>query len=91
MARQRNLFERYREPIEPCDPNVVHQQEVRRLTGQNAAILKRLRLGPADNVELAGMALKYTSRISDLRAAGHRVEIIQRNSANGVNVYKLFE
>ena len=92
MSDQRDLFERFRDAPEPtpCDPN-VQPAEVKRLTGQNLAILERLRRGPCDNVELSRMALKYTSRISDLRAAGYKVEIIQSNSANGVNVYKLFE
>lgn len=38
-----------------------------RLEGQNAAILAMLRRGPATNGELAGVSLKYTSRISDVR------------------------
>lgn len=56
----------------PTDPN-VRPADVKRLTGQNAAVLARLRAGPATNAELAAIALKYTSRISDLRKAGFTV------------------
>lgn len=59
-------------PIKPRDPNVA-RQDTRRLTGQNAAVLARLRAGPATAAELAAISLKYTSRISDLRAAGAEV------------------
>ena len=48
-------------------------QDRPRLTGQNGAILERLRSGPATNQELAGISLKYTSRVSDLRKAGYTV------------------
>ncbi len=40
----------------------------KRLRGQNAKILARLRRGKASNTELAIYSLKYTSRISDIRA-----------------------
>lgn len=58
--------------LPPTDPN-VRPADVKRLTGQNAAVLARLRAGPATNAELAAIALKYTSRISDLRRAGFTV------------------
>jgi hypothetical protein len=44
-----------------------------RLNAQSQKILERLRQGPVMNVELAGIALKYTSRISDLRKLGHTI------------------
>ena len=47
------------------------------LKGQSAAILKLLtqrRSQGAFNYELAELSLKYTSRISDLRAAGWKIE-----------------
>lgn len=56
-------------PVSPRDPN-VDGLDVPRLTGQNAAILARLKAGPATNAELAAISLKYTSRVSDIRAAG---------------------
>jgi len=43
-------------------------RDVRRLRGQNEAIYKRLQQGPARLSELANIARKYTSRISDIRA-----------------------
>lgn|GEM_PF-2515258 len=54
------------------DPN-VRPADAKRLSGQNAAVLARLRAGPATNAELAGIALKYTSRVSDLRQHGYRI------------------
>lgn len=70
----------------PCDPNVI-DSDVPRLTGQNAAILARLREGPATNRELAGYSLKYTSRLSDLRARGHEVTCVRGDG--GLNTYTL--
>jgi hypothetical protein len=60
-------------PLVPRDPNVA-RQDIHRLTGQNAAILRRLRQGPATNDELIRISRKYTSRISDLRAFGFVIE-----------------
>lgn len=77
MTRQRTLFDddddqAAKRGLPPSDPN-VHPADRVRLSGQNAAILARLQRGPASNEELAGISLKYTSRISDLRAAGYNV------------------
>ena len=58
-----------------------------RLRGQNAAILERLKRGPATNTELAGLSLKYTSRISDIRKAGY--QITNRRLEGGLTVYEL--
>jgi hypothetical protein len=38
-----------------------------KLSGQNAAIFLALKAGPKTNVQLSKKALKYTSRISNLR------------------------
>jgi len=70
----------------PTDRNVIPPDEPR-LTGQNAAIFARLKRGPATNAELAAISLKYTSRISDIRAHGYRIEC--RRGEGGVNVYVL--
>jgi hypothetical protein len=43
-------------------------QDIARVRGQNAIVLRLLRAGPRTNVELAAVSLKYTSRISELRA-----------------------
>ena len=86
MANQRTIFDD-QPTLVPCDPHVASQDE-RRLTGQNHMILLRLRQGPASNVELADLSLKYTSRISDLRAAGYRITCL-RGAINGLNTYLL--
>ena len=49
----------------------------------------RLQQGPATNVELAALALKYTSRLSDLRAAGYTITVTARDYATGRTVYRL--
>jgi hypothetical protein len=48
-----------------------------------------LHQGPATNREPAGLSLKYTSRLSDLRAAGYDVRVVERDYATGRTVYKL--
>ena len=75
-------------PIVPCHPSVP-AEESPRLSSQNAAILARLQRGPATNTELAAIALKYTSRISDLRDAGYDVFVLSRDRMTGVVVYVL--
>lgn len=76
--------------FQPCDHNVT-SEEAPRLSKQCAAILTRLQQGPATNRELAEMSLKYTSRISDLRAAGYEVEVTSRDHATGLNIYELVQ
>lgn len=73
-------------PIAPCDPN-VKPADVARLSTQAVMILNRLKRGPASNRELSSIALKYTSRISDIRAAGIEVECEDRGG--GLNFYTL--
>lgn len=63
--------------------------ERRRLSAQCAAILDRLQRGPASNRELAGVSLKYTSRISDLRKAGYDVQVAARDVRSGLTTYVL--
>lgn len=56
--------------------------EARRLSRQCLEILDWLRArGPAGcwNTELATVALKYTGRVSELRGAGHRIEVVERD------------
>lgn len=65
--------------IKPPPPLFAAQaasvEDAPRLTGQNAAILARLTRGPVTNAELArDYSLKYTSRLSDLRAAGYAIK-----------------
>lgn len=73
--------------INPIDPN-VNPHDRPRLSTQAQAILDRLRSGPATNKELAQIALKYTSRISDCRAAGHKIEVVAKDG--GTVTYRLF-
>ena len=89
---QKKLFDAFHEPLcdvpRATDPN-VRDEDRTRLRGQNAAILARLRYGPATNAQLAGLSLKYTARISDLRAAGYTV--VCDRQPGGVCIYRLEE
>ena len=76
------------EALAPRDPNVA-AGEAPRLGRQCAAILARLNRGPATNADLAVISLKYTSRISDLRAAGFQVEAYDRDRTTGLCWYRL--
>ena len=69
------------------DRFLVHRAAVYTVTGQNAIILRLLERGPQTNVALADVSLKYTSRISDLRAAGYR--IVCQRVGHGVTEYRL--
>lgn len=77
--KHESAFPLFRQEVEikPIDPN-VSKSDVVRLSSQSVAILERLRRGPASNRELSGLALKYTSRVSDIRAAGYTVECEDR-------------
>ena len=67
------------------------RQEKTRLSKQCEAILGRLQQGPVSNHLLAGTyALKYTSRISDLRRRDHDVRVIERDHRTGRTLYALF-
>lgn len=78
----------YGYPIEPRDPH-VHPEEAPRLSRQCRAILSRLKEGPATNAELAKIALKYSGRTSDLRAAGCIIDVIERDHKSGYVLYRL--
>ena len=79
---QLNIFDH----LPATDPNALESDRPR-LAGQNAAILERLREGPATNEELARLSLKYTSRLSDLRKAGYEIEC--KRGKGGLNTYEL--
>lgn len=68
---QLTLFDSPRK-LSPTDPHVA-AADAPRLSGQNAAILERLRRGPATNDELIRISRKYTSRTSDLRKHGFKI------------------
>jgi hypothetical protein len=68
------------------DPNVMEADKPR-LSSQNSAILERLKRGPATNDELIRLSRKYTSRISDLREAGFKINC--KRGVGGLNTYTL--
>lgn len=88
MANQLSLFDSPR-LIAPTDTHLVPEEKPR-LSRQNQAILDRLRRGPATNDELVRIARKYTGRISDLRAAGFDVRLIEHDHTTGITRYQLF-
>lgn len=67
----------------------MQQVEHARLSRQCQAIVTRLKKGDATNSELAQIALKYTSRISDLRAKGWVVNVVAKDHATGLTTYRL--
>lgn len=86
---QLGLFDNATEKVNappPTDRN-VDPQDVPRLSGQNQQILRELLRGPCTNTQLAGIALKYTSRISDLRKKGY--DIRNKRLQNGLTLYYL--
>lgn len=70
----------------PVDPTVA-SDDVPRLSAQSAAILARLRQGPATNIELREIAWRYPARVGDLKEAGFR--ITSRKQDGAVWVYTL--
>lgn len=74
-------------PLAPTDTNVL-PEDVARLSKQCQLILAKLKTGPCTNYELAGVALKYTSRISDLRKHGFNVRMTERRK-DGTTIYEL--
>jgi len=66
----------------------VDREDKPRLDSQCDRMLARLQKGPATNVELSGISLKYTSRITDLRQLGYNIPAPEKR-ANGVTVYRL--
>lgn len=89
---QAALFDETIPALPPLSVNTsVHLAEAPRLSKQCAAILERLKRGAATNRELAEIALKYTGRLSDLRAAGYKIIVVQRDHASGLNTYRLVE
>lgn len=58
-------------PVFPTSARQVTKRDQQRLSGQCRQMLDVLRAGPSTNQRLAEIALKYTSRISDLRLVGY--------------------
>ena len=82
---QRSLFDPPK-IIHPRDPHTA-PADATRLSGQNKLILDALKDGPKTNKQLAFFSLKYTSRVSDLRAAGYVVECERLDG--GLTLYRL--
>jgi hypothetical protein len=84
--RDRTLFD------PPYEAQRDASAEQRRLSRQCLAILQLLETaGDAgvSNIELADISIKYTARISDLRAAGHTIECFDQNRQTGQARYRL--
>jgi hypothetical protein len=72
----------------------IHPTEAPRLTRQCAEILAAFRADTnhrQTNQELVRLALKYTSRLSDLRAAGYQIDVVKRDRYSGQTIYELKE
>jgi hypothetical protein len=76
-------------PPSAYDPNLA-KAALPRVSRQALKVLELLKLGPATNRELLSVAIRYGSRIHDLRKAGYRIEIIAKDEASGLTTYKLF-
>jgi hypothetical protein len=73
--------------IRARDRNVDPAQKPR-LTGQNAAVLERLKRGPLSTVDAIHMGiLRCGARVYDLKAAGYEIQCTR--AANGVATYEL--
>jgi hypothetical protein len=72
--------------IYPVDPN-SHPDDEERLSRQALAILERLRIGPATNMELATITHRFGARLHDLRHAGFDYE--SARGAGGIFTYRL--
>lgn len=101
MDKQRTFFDdEFTDDMEAkrharrSDPSNSHQAAADivisgKMWRQCEIILHRLQQGPASSADLAALTLKYTSRISDLRKAGHHIQC-QHNSS-GHWVYFLYD
>lgn len=100
MPKQLSLFDdsgapwrdrTYDADYAPCDHTVV-EEEKPRLAGQCAEILELLQSkARVTNKEMAIISLKYTSRVSDLRKAGHVITCVDRDHKTGECGYELEE
>lgn len=73
----------------PFAPHVAPKEKQIRLSKQSAAVLERLRLGPATNRQLMEIALNYTARISDIRAEGIKIPKPTEDLETGLSMYHL--
>lgn len=75
----------------PYEAQAAVAADLKRWGKQTAAIYRRLLQGPASNADLAQVALKYTSRISDLRERlkPHGLTVLCDRQPGGLSVYRL--
>lgn len=67
--------------------HVVTPDDEKRLDAQSDQILALLMRRPATNAELSEIALKYTSRVSDLRKRGYNIKC--KRLKGGTTEYRL--
>lgn len=84
MEFQPSLFDEAGQPSILQDPT-----QGKRLTRQQAAILERLKQGPATNMELIPISTRFSSRIHELRKVGWLIDTDYLNKANGLTQYTL--
>ena len=94
MKDQLSMFEQTthdggKPSITPVLNPTVHPDAKPRLGKQQQEILDRLQRGPATNVELAAIGIRYSARIHELRTAGYVIEKTTENHATGLVVYRL--
>lgn len=74
-------------PPSPRDPNLA-SVAVARVSRQALEVLEQLRQGPKTNRELLNVAIRYGSRIHDLRKAGYTIDKFE-DYKSGLTTYKL--
>lgn len=74
----------------PARDHNLARAAIPRVSRQALQVLELLRRGPATNRELLSVAIRYGSRIHDLRKAGYRIEIVAKDDASGLTTYQLF-
>jgi hypothetical protein len=69
--------------------STVSEAAAPRLGRQQTAILARLRQGPALNIELAHIGIRYSARIEELRKAGYDIRKCMMSDERGIFKYWL--
>ncbi len=89
MTQQRTMDFFADAPI-AAGPTTAPPVEKGRLSRQCAEILALLfQNRRVSNKTLAGISLKYTGRISDLRKAGYDVQCVERDRTSGLSWYEV--
>lgn len=63
--------------------------EKARFKGHCGKILQLLKKGKATNRDLAGISLRYSARIHELRQAGHNIALVSKDNKTGLSTYEL--